>query len=64
LAGLEQEVSAILLILPFGMAGVLGARGSTGNGGAVLEELAQPAKDVAAKAIVAAEIKKQRRCIM
>jgi hypothetical protein len=57
-------VSAILLILPFGMAGVLGARGSTGNGGAVLEELAQPAKDVAAKAIVAAEIKKKRRCIM
>jgi hypothetical protein len=57
-------VSAILLILPFGMAGVLGARGSTGNGRAVLEELAQPAKDVAAKAIVAAEVKKQRRCIM
>lgn len=55
---------AILLILPFGMAGVLGAWGSTGNGRAVLEELAQPAKDVAAKAIVAAEVKKQRRCIM
>ena len=57
-------MSAIVLILPFGMAGVLGARGSTGNGRAVLEELAQPAKDVAAKAIVAAEVKKQRRFIM
>jgi hypothetical protein len=57
-------VSAIVLILPFGIAGVLGARGSTGNGRAVLEELAQPAKDVAAKAIVAAEVKKQRRFIM
>ena len=57
-------MSAIVLILPFGIAGVLGARGSTGNGRAVLEELAQPAKDVAAKAIVAAEVKKQRRFIM
>ena len=64
LAGFEQEVSAIRLIARCGMAGVLGARGNTGNVGAVLEEVAQPAKGVAAKAIVTAEVKKWRRCIM
>ncbi len=64
LAGLEQEVSAIRLIARCGMAGVLGARGNAPNGGDVLEEVAQPAKGVAAKAIVAAEVKKWRRCIM
>lgn len=58
MAGLEHEVSAIRLIVPCGMAGVLGARGNAGKGTAELEEVAQPAKGVAAKAIVAAEVKK------
>ncbi len=58
LAGLEHEVSAIRLIARRGMAGVLGARGNADNGGASLGEIAQPAKGVAAKAIVAAEVKK------
>jgi len=46
------------LIARCGMAGVLGARGNAPNGGDLLEEVAQPAKGVAAKAIVAAEVKK------
>jgi hypothetical protein len=58
LAGLEQEVRAIRLIVRFGTAGVLGAWGNADIEGAVLAERAQPAKGVAAKAIVAAEVRK------
>ena len=64
MVGSEQDVRAMRATVLFVRRGLRGARGKVGKAGMAVGVKAQPASGVIAKAVVAAEARNARRCIM
>ena len=64
MVGSEQDVNAIRVMVRLVRRGLCGARGKLDSTAIGVGERAQPAIGVIAKAVVAAEARKARRCNM